>query len=144
MTRSTGGCTPELLGFVDEVRQHAVDGRATRAGMLLSEVSEPVELGLGYAAGTKRGSALGPGTIDGIVRTFQQVPQLQTSGLDHLEILALLVPGIAEDRTSDLTASVLKRWLADFTERRCDDWGIPDIPPPPRRLGRRGARLAAL
>jgi hypothetical protein len=115
----------DLLGFVDEVRKHAVDGRATRASMLLSEVSEPVELGLGYAAGTKRGSALGPGTIDGIVRTFQQVPQLQAAGLDHLEVLSLLVPGIAEDRISDLTASVIKRWLTEFTERRCEDWGIP-------------------
>lgn len=115
----------DLLGFVDEVRKHAVDGRASRATMLLSEVSEPVELGLGYAAGTKRGSALGTGTIDGIVRTFQQIPQLQTKGLDHLEVLALLVSGIAEDRISDLTASIIKRWLAEFTERRCKDFGIP-------------------
>jgi hypothetical protein len=46
-------------------------------------------------------------------------------------MLALLVPGIAEDRISDLTASVLKRWLAEFTERRCEDWGIPTAP---RRL----------
>lgn len=76
----------DLLGFVDEVRKHAVEGRTARASMLLSEVNEPVELGLGYAAGTKRGSALGPGTIDGIVRTFQQVPQLQATGLDHLDV----------------------------------------------------------
>ena len=102
----------DLLGYVDEVRRHAVEGRAIRARMLLSEVREPAELGLGYAAGTKRGSALGSGTIDGIVRTFQQVPQLQAAGLDHLEVLSLLVPGIAEDRISDLTASVLKRWLS--------------------------------
>lgn len=115
----------DLLGFVEEIRKHAVDGQATRARVLLSEVSEPVELGLGYAAGTKRGSALGPGTIDGIVRAFQQVPQFQTAGLDHLEVLALLVPGIAEDRISDLTASVLKRWLSEFTEHRCDAWGVP-------------------
>ncbi|GAB1690698.1 hypothetical protein KRM28CT15_25010 [Krasilnikovia sp. M28-CT-15] len=115
----------DLLGFVDEIRRHAVGGQATRAAMLLSEVSEPVELGLGYAAGTKRGSALGPGTIAGIIRTFQQVPQLQSAGLDHLEILALIVPGIAEDRISDLTASVLKRWLAEFTERHCHHRAIP-------------------
>ncbi|MEV7227300.1 hypothetical protein AB0M79_09805 [Polymorphospora sp. NPDC051019] len=70
----------DLLGFVEEVRRHAVGGQATRAAVLLSEVSEPVELGLGYAAGTKRGSALGPGTIDGIIRTFQQVPQLRAEG----------------------------------------------------------------
>jgi hypothetical protein len=76
------GLHADLLGFVDEVRKHAVNGRAIRASMLPSEVSEPVELGLGYAAGTKRGSALGSDTIDGIVRTFQQVPQLQSTDLD--------------------------------------------------------------
>ena len=115
----------DLLGFVDEVRLHAVGSRTAQAAVLLSEVSEPVELGLGYAAGTKRGSALGPSSIDKIIRTFQQVPQLKAIGLDHLEILALLVPRIAEDRISDLTASVIKRWLAEFTHRRCQQWGIP-------------------
>ncbi len=35
------------------------------------------------------------------------------------------MPGIAEDRISDLTASVIKRWLAEFTQRHCQQWGIP-------------------
>lgn len=84
-----------LLGFVDQVRQHAVAGTTTRACTLLAEVSEPVELGLGYAAGTKRGSALGPTTISAIINTMRQVRQIEVSGLDHLEVLALLVPGSA-------------------------------------------------
>ena len=117
-----------LLGFVDEVRRHAVEGRETKARMLLSEIAEPVELGLGYSAGTKQGSALGPATISGIVGTLRQIPQMQASGLDHVEVLALLVPGIAEDRLSDLTACVIKGWLADFTAQRCDEHGIPTRP----------------
>lgn len=32
----------DLLGFVEEVRRHAVGGLATRAAVLLSEVREPV------------------------------------------------------------------------------------------------------
>ncbi len=119
------GLHAALLGFVEQVRQHVVAGRTARARMLLAEVSEPLELGLGYAAGSKRGSALGPATISGIVETFKQIPQLEASGLEHIEMLALLVPGIAEDRTSDLTASVVKGWLAEFTEHRCEDYGIP-------------------
>jgi hypothetical protein len=114
-----------LLGFIEQVRQHVIAGRTTKARILLADISEPVELGLGYAAGTKRGSALGPATISGIIETVQQIPQLATSSLDHLEMLALLVPGIAEDRISDLTASVIKGWLAEFTERRCEAYEIP-------------------
>jgi len=73
-----------LLGFVEQVRRHVVDGRTIRAGALMAEVSEPIELGLGYAAGTKRGSALGPGTISAITETIRQIPQLQATGLNHM------------------------------------------------------------
>src|ERR1022692_2969770 len=49
-----------LLGFVEQVRAHVIAGRVGAAHTLLAEIREPVELGLGYAAGSKRGSALGP------------------------------------------------------------------------------------
>jgi hypothetical protein len=114
-----------LLGFVEQVRTQALAGHIIAAQTLLAEVREPVELGLGYAAATKRGSAVGPTLSASIIETFRQVPQLENAGLDHLEILALLVPKIAEDRISDLTASVIKRWLAEFTSIRCKDLGIP-------------------
>ena len=114
-----------LLGFVEQVRVHALAGRIGAAHRLVAEVREPVELGLGYAAGTKRGSAIGPMLSAAIIDTFRHVPQLQDTGLDHLEILALLVPKVAEDRISDLTASVIKRWLAGFTTDRCKELGIP-------------------
>jgi hypothetical protein len=114
-----------LLKFIDQVRLHVVEGRIAKARALLAEVSEPVELGLGYASGSKQGSALGPATISAIVETFRQVPQLEQTGLDHIEVLALLVPKIAEDRISDVTASVIKAWLAEFTQARSDDLGLP-------------------
>lgn len=114
-----------LLGFVEQVRVDALAGRLGAAHRLLAEVREPVELGLGYAAGTKRGSAIGPMLSAAIIDTFREVPQLQETGLDHLEILALMVPKIAEDRISDLTVSVIKRWLAKFTAQRCEELGIP-------------------
>ena len=114
-----------LLGFVEQIRAHVIAGRIGAAHTLLAEVREPFELGLGYAAGSKRGSAIGPSLRSAIIETFQQVPQLESGGLDHLEILALVVPKIAEDRISDVSASVLKRWLAEFTASRCHELGIP-------------------
>ena len=114
-----------LLGFIDQIRLLALSGNGAAAHRLLAEVREPEELGLGYASGTKRGSAIGQVLRAAIIETFRQVPQLEAAGLDHLEILALLVPKVAEDRISDLTASVIKRWLAEFTTRRCKDFEIP-------------------
>jgi len=114
-----------LLSFVGQVQTQALAGHVTAAQILLSEIREPAELGLGYSEGTKDGSAIGPSLRSAIVRTFREVPQLEDTGLDHLEIIALLVPKIAEDRLSDITGSVLKKWLADFTRQRCNDLGIP-------------------
>lgn len=114
-----------LVGFLEQVRQKTLAGQAAAAHLLLSEIREPVELGLGYAAGTKHGSAIGSSLRAAIMEMFRQVPQLEATGLDHVELLALLVPKVAEDRISDLTGSVLKRWLAEFTSSRCADLNIP-------------------
>jgi hypothetical protein len=92
---------------------------------ILSEIKEPIELGLGYASGSKRGSALGPTLIKSVTSTFRNVPQLADEGLNHLEVLGLMVPKIAEDRLSDVTASVIKRWLSRFSRDRCQQMGLP-------------------
>jgi hypothetical protein len=114
-----------LLKFIGEIQTQARAGRTTSAHMLLSEIREPSELGLGYCQNTKRGSAIGPVLRSAIVQLFRETPQLEDAGLDHIEILALLVPKIGEDRLGDITASVLKKWLADFTTQQCKDLGIP-------------------
>lgn len=114
-----------LLSFIEAVRVEALAGRTVRAHLLLEPVKEPKELGLGYSEGNKSGNAIGPKLRSEIVEMFRQVPQLEDTGLDHIEILSLLVPNLAEDRVSDITASVLKKWLADFTAARCKDLGIP-------------------
>lgn len=114
-----------LLDFVDEIRKLALGRHDARAQILLSGIREPDELGLGYAAGSKRGSAIGQALAKDIVSTFKRVPQLSETGLDHIEVLALLIPKIAEDRISDLTATVIKHWLAKFTTERCLDYQIP-------------------
>jgi hypothetical protein len=114
-----------LVGFVEQIRRHALAGRTAAARSLLAEIREPDELGLGYAVGTKRVSAIGPALSEAIIEGFREVPQLGATGLNHIEILALLIPKVAEDRISDLTASVMKRWLATFTTERCRSFGIP-------------------
>jgi hypothetical protein len=118
----------QLVGFADLVCQEAVAGRTGSATMLLGGVQELPELGLGYAVGSKKGSALGPVLINRIIETVRTVPQLIESGFSHVEVIALLVPKVREDRISDLTASVLLKWLVDFTAEQCSQQGIPMRP----------------
>jgi hypothetical protein len=115
----------QLLGFVETVRAHVVNGRATAALEQLLRCHEAVELGLGYGRATKRGSGIGPKLANDIVDTIADVPQLAEGGLTHIEMLGLVVPLVAEDRISDLTASVLRGFLIDYTAGQAGLHGIP-------------------
>jgi hypothetical protein len=43
----------------------------------------------------------------------------------HFEELCILGEGIASDRVSDMTASIIRQRLADYTKKVCDDHKIP-------------------
>lgn len=115
----------QLLAFFDLVRLSELDGQRSRGRNLLLGCSEAVELGLGYGRGSKRGTAIGPGLAGSILEMYAAIPQLGATGLTHIEVLGLVVPNIAEDRISDLTASVLKRFFIDFTREQATTIGIP-------------------
>ncbi len=115
----------QLLAFIDLVRVAALEGQHARGRNLLLGCSEAVELGLGYGRGSKRGTAIGPGLAESILEMQAAIPQLGVTGLTHVEVLGLVVPNIAEDRISDLTASVLKRFFIDYTREQARNLGIP-------------------
>lgn len=115
----------ELIGFLETVRREALGGRRDRAIEHLMRGSEARELGLGYSKGHKAGSGIGPKLAGDIIDIMTAIPQLRDDDLDHLEVLGLVVPRIAEDRISDLTAAVIKRHLVSFTAERADQLEIP-------------------
>jgi len=114
-----------LLEFFDLVRTHIADGDASAAALLLSGLSEPREVGLGYAAGSKCGSNVGAQLIADILSAFHSVPQIASGGLRHFEELQLVVPGIAEDRVSDTAVCILRTYFIEYTQKVVEQLGIP-------------------
>lgn len=119
------GLHQQLLRFVDAVRRLALDGKTAQAVSILLKCEEQPALGLGYAAGTKAGSSLGPRLATSIAQAFPATPQLHDRAPSHLEELQLLVPRVKEDRISDITGAVLKDALISFTEQQVKDLSIP-------------------
>jgi len=115
----------KLIAFFDRLRRLAAVGRESEALRSLLFCSEPREFGLGYALGTKRGSALGPHLARDILSLYFRIPQMADSSFSHIEEIQLLVPGIAEDRISDLAGIVLKEFFVDFAARRAEQHAIP-------------------
>jgi hypothetical protein len=115
----------QLVDFLDQVRRAELTGRRPAGVSMLLRTSEAKELGLGYGTGTKAGSGIGPSLAVSIMDTYRAVPQLIERGLTHIEMLGLLVPKVAEDRVSDLTASILKRYFIDYTRQQAESFSIP-------------------
>jgi hypothetical protein len=115
----------QLLAYFDHLRDDVLSGRRTRAIQSILECREIREIGLGYALGTKKGSAIGPQLAERIISIYEEIPQIQDAGLSHIEVLGLVVPRLAEDRLSDLSVAILQTFFIDFTSNRARMLGIP-------------------
>jgi hypothetical protein len=114
-----------LTSFVQQLVALDVRGLRQEAQRLFLGCSEARELGLGYGRGTKAGSAVGPKLVASALDILSSIPAIVESGISHLEILGLVVPLVAEDRLSDITASVLKRYFIDYSREQAQLFSIP-------------------
>ena len=97
----------------------------------LFDFPEVFEIGLGYTAHGKRGSGLGSYLSRLIIETLNDSPALMDRGVRHVEEMQLVSVGIAADRTSDIAANIIKRFLIDYTQRQSVLWNLPltiDVP----------------
>jgi hypothetical protein len=92
--------------------------------LMASFVSECAEVGLGSAA-NKQGKRIGEDTAGAILDLFKGIPDVKRTGLGHVEEIQLYVDQISKDRISDITCSLLKSFLIDFTMDQCTRWQIP-------------------
>jgi hypothetical protein len=114
-----------LTSFLNRVVRLEVTGLRSEARQLMLGCSEARELGLGYGRGTKAGTAFGPKLVESALDVLGAIPQVAAAGLSHIEVLGLVVPLVAEDRLSDLAASVLKRFFIDYTRKHASNLGVP-------------------
>ena len=101
-----------------------VEGQRDRAIEMLQRISECDEVGLGNSK-TRNGKKIGTGLAINILEIYESVPAIQTCGLEHPEIIQLLVEGISKDRISDITANLLGSFLIDYTIQECSKYGVP-------------------
>jgi hypothetical protein len=102
----------------------AKNGKEKEAVGALIQISECQETGLGSAR-DKHGKRIGEGTAKDILTLFNSIPQVKQGGFEHIEEIQLFVDQIGKDRVSDLTCSLTKSFLIDFTIDQCTKRGIP-------------------
>jgi hypothetical protein len=101
-----------------------VNGKEQKAKDILIQISECNEAGLGSSI-KKKGKPIGEKTANEILSLFKLIPQVNKQGFHHFEEIQLFVEQISRDRISDITCSLMKSFLIDFTIDQCNKLSIP-------------------
>jgi hypothetical protein len=115
----------DVLSFFRLVSEYVRNNLAEDAAHLLAGCKEPLAMGLGYAARSRRGSNIGSTLIASILHAHSAVPQLREGRIRHMEELQLVIPNFAEDRASDTASSILKSFFLEYTVSRAELHKIP-------------------
>ena len=87
-------------------------------------LSECPEVGLGSSK-NRVGRPMSKEQARAILELYNEVPQIAKYGLRHLEQVQLLVDGISKDRICDISCSLIKSFLVDYTIEKCRQYAIP-------------------
>jgi hypothetical protein len=113
-----------LISSFNHLAHLVSTGREGDAVKVLITISECREAGLGVAR-NKQGHRIGEGSAREILSLFSTIPQVKKGGFDHIEEIQLYVDQVSRDRISDMTCSLLKSFLIDFTIDQCKSRAIP-------------------
>ena len=113
-----------LLSAFNKGVEYVKNGELEKATMLF-DFPEVEEIGFGYAEKGKKGSGVGTYLCQLIIETLLDSSALQERGVKHIEEMQLVSLGIAQDRTSDIAANLLKEFLIEYTQKQCKLWNIP-------------------
>ena len=86
---------------------------------------EAKEIGFGYSKTGTGGRGLGDKLNAILAEALVAAGELVDRGFSHVEELQLLVLGVGPDLTSDITANLIKTYLAQYTLTQAEQWSIP-------------------
>lgn len=101
-----------------------VKGNEDAAIKTLIEITECNEVGLGNSK-TRIGKTIGQKTANEILSLYKNIPQVNKQGFQHFEEIQLFVDNVSRDRISDITCSIIKSFLIDYTIQECKKYNIP-------------------
>lgn len=113
-----------IVNLFNQLGHYYLNGKEEESRNILIELSECNEVGLGNSK-TKNGKKIGKKTADEILNLFRVIPQVNKLGFQHFEEIQLFVDNISKDRISDISCSLIKSFLIDFTIDQCQKLNIP-------------------
>lgn len=113
-----------IVNLFNQLGHLFINGKESESRQILIELSECNEVGLGNSK-ARIGKKIGEKTANEILNLFNVIPQINKQGFQHFEEIQLLVDNVSKDRISDISCSLIKSFLIDFTIDQCQKLNIP-------------------
>jgi hypothetical protein len=124
-------CNDSIISFFQAVLDAIGRGDDARGRTLLDSLHEPNETFLGVSAAKPAGRGIGRAQADQLYDRIKRSRAAQTGLLSELSDFELFIPGIGDDKVSDITTNIIRHHLIRYTQVQCDLHGIDligDVP----------------
>jgi hypothetical protein len=111
--------------LLDAIRR---DDKVTVRRLVRGHLSEPGEIHLGVGKTARRGRGFGIVQENQIVQALTASRAVQAGVIQAIQELELHIEGVGPDKISDLVSNVVLRYLAEFTQTMCEEYGISTQP----------------
>ena len=118
-------CVHAIQNFFQTVLELIRTGCNGNAERLLRTFREPNETRFGLSKGKARGRAIGTSSAHDVWEALSKSEAAKSGLLEDLEDTVLMVEGINVDIISDITTNIIRKPLIRYTQRMCDQYGIP-------------------
>jgi hypothetical protein len=114
-----------VVSYFELLVQSLTKGDKAKSMMMLSHLHEPNETRLGQSKGEPNGRGWGDKQARQLYDVLAQSKAIRSGLLEDIGDLELFLPGIAEDKISDLAINVIRSELVAYTQEQCELYGVP-------------------
>jgi hypothetical protein len=114
-----------VSSFFQEVVDTIRAGNGVLAKRMLAKLSEPNDTHFGLSSGSSRGKGVsGKQSVD-LFTALKNSQAVKTGFIHDLQDCELVIPGISEDKISDIVTNLIKVLLISYTYEQCKLLNIP-------------------
>jgi hypothetical protein len=114
-----------VVSYFDLLLQALKRGDKAKAMTMLSHLNEPNETRLGQSKGSPKGKGWGDTQARQLYDALARSKAIRSELLKDIGDLELFLPGIAEDKISDLAINVIRSELVAYTQEQCELHDVP-------------------
>ena len=118
-------CVHAIQSFFKTILELIRVGRNSEAERLLRSLREPNETRFGLSKGKARGRAIGSRSAHDVWDALSKSEAAKSGLLEDLEDTVLMIEGVDVDIVSDITTNIIRSPLIRYTQRMCEQYGIP-------------------